>query len=66
MARADERVNERLARELQSRVEAGAATAPRPEAASSSSSRPAESQGEQGEQAGSAEPAFAGVRPAPD
>eukprot|EP00969_Alexandrium_andersonii_P296985 13124255-Alexandrium_andersonii.AAC.1 len=36
MAWADERVNERLSRELQSRVESGAAVAPRPEAASSS------------------------------
>eukprot|EP00969_Alexandrium_andersonii_P323341 14286050-Alexandrium_andersonii.AAC.1 len=36
MARADERVNERLAREVQSRAEAAAAVAPRPEVASSS------------------------------
>eukprot|EP00969_Alexandrium_andersonii_P041785 1832248-Alexandrium_andersonii.AAC.1 len=32
-ARVDERVNERLSREAQSRVEAGAAVVPRPEAA---------------------------------
>eukprot|EP00969_Alexandrium_andersonii_P133957 5925055-Alexandrium_andersonii.AAC.1 len=48
MARADERVNERLSREVQSCVEAEAAVAPRPEAVSSSGSRPAEAQGEQG------------------
>eukprot|EP00969_Alexandrium_andersonii_P160357 7085393-Alexandrium_andersonii.AAC.1 len=63
MARADERVNERLAREVQSRVEAAAAVASRPEAASSSGSRlasvPAQvapAQGEHGELSGQAEP----------
>eukprot|EP00969_Alexandrium_andersonii_P057360 2528504-Alexandrium_andersonii.AAC.1 len=66
MARADERVNERIAREVQNRVKAGAAVAPRPGAASSSGSTPADAQGEQGEQPGQAEPAFAGAHPAPD
>eukprot|EP00969_Alexandrium_andersonii_P031749 1387579-Alexandrium_andersonii.AAC.1 len=61
MARADERVNERLAREVQGRVEAAAAVVPRPEAASSSGSMPAPArvapaQGEQGEQSGQPEP----------
>eukprot|EP00969_Alexandrium_andersonii_P160619 7097112-Alexandrium_andersonii.AAC.1 len=62
MARADERVNERLAREVQSQVEAAAAVAPRPEAAASSGGRPvparvAPAQGEQGGQSGQAGPA---------
>eukprot|EP00969_Alexandrium_andersonii_P313540 13852581-Alexandrium_andersonii.AAC.1 len=63
MARADERVNERLAREAQGRVEAAVAVAHRSEAASSSGSRPvpgpsqvAPAQGEQGELSGQAEP----------
>eukprot|EP00969_Alexandrium_andersonii_P166982 7379963-Alexandrium_andersonii.AAC.1 len=66
MARADGRINERLSREVQSRVEAGAALARRPEAASSSGSRPAQVQGEHGRHSGQAEPAFAGARPVPD
>eukprot|EP00969_Alexandrium_andersonii_P191203 8445682-Alexandrium_andersonii.AAC.1 len=61
MARADERVNERLAREAQSRVEAAAAVVPRPEVASSSgggagSARAAPAPGESGELSGQAEP----------
>eukprot|EP00969_Alexandrium_andersonii_P351321 15435181-Alexandrium_andersonii.AAC.1 len=61
MARADERVNERLAREVQSRVEAVAAVVPRPEVASSSGGgsgpvRAAPAQGESGELSGQAEP----------
>eukprot|EP00969_Alexandrium_andersonii_P328501 14515886-Alexandrium_andersonii.AAC.1 len=61
MARADERVNERLAREAQGRVEAASAVAPRPEAASSSGSGPAPARvapalGGQGAQQGQAEP----------
>eukprot|EP00969_Alexandrium_andersonii_P251729 11125232-Alexandrium_andersonii.AAC.1 len=71
MARADERTTERFAREVQSRVEAAAAVAPRLEAASSSGGGPAPAQvasarREQGEQSGQAEPAFAGARPASD
>eukprot|EP00969_Alexandrium_andersonii_P271384 11994936-Alexandrium_andersonii.AAC.1 len=66
MARADERVNERLARAVQNRVESGAAVAPRLGAASSSGGRPAEAQGEQGKHSGQAETAFAGAHPAPD
>eukprot|EP00969_Alexandrium_andersonii_P190630 8421440-Alexandrium_andersonii.AAC.1 len=69
MARADERVHEHLARQAQTRVEAEASAAPRPGGVSSSSggvapARAAPAQGEQGELAGQAEPAFAGVRPA--
>eukprot|EP00969_Alexandrium_andersonii_P107179 4727521-Alexandrium_andersonii.AAC.1 len=60
MARADERVNEHLARQVQNRVEAGAAVAPHPIAPA----RIALAQGEQGELVGRAEPAFAGVSPA--
>eukprot|EP00969_Alexandrium_andersonii_P038723 1697192-Alexandrium_andersonii.AAC.1 len=61
MARADERVNERLARGVQGRVEAAAAVVPRPEVASSSGggsvpARAAPVQGESGEQSGRAEP----------
>eukprot|EP00969_Alexandrium_andersonii_P091387 4033860-Alexandrium_andersonii.AAC.1 len=53
MARPDERVNERLAREAQNQVEAAAAAAPRPGVASSSgggsaSARAAPAQGEPG------------------
>eukprot|EP00969_Alexandrium_andersonii_P327653 14479120-Alexandrium_andersonii.AAC.1 len=64
MARVDERSDERLSREVQSRVEAGAAWRParrllRPRAVG-------RLQGEQGEQSGQAEPAFAGARPVPD
>eukprot|EP00969_Alexandrium_andersonii_P017749 776536-Alexandrium_andersonii.AAC.1 len=61
MARADERVNEHLARHLQTRVEAEASAAPRSGGASSSSSGAApvgtaQAQGEQGELAGQAGP----------
>eukprot|EP00969_Alexandrium_andersonii_P308832 13649082-Alexandrium_andersonii.AAC.1 len=61
MARADERVNEHLAQQVQARVEAEASAAPRPGGASPSSggaapARAALAQGEQGELAGQAEP----------
>eukprot|EP00969_Alexandrium_andersonii_P364138 15463499-Alexandrium_andersonii.AAC.1 len=66
MARADERVNEHVARQVQGQVEAAAAAAAAPRSGGASSSgggaapaRAAQAQGEQGELPGQAEPASA-------